>query len=93
MTKADYIEAIRYRWPRDRIRSEPSLETVALRNEAIHYFQNSAKLWAIRGNLFQFADFEDGYSLHESEHCYRTAIKLTPREKNRTKSLAISLMW
>ena len=54
MTESDYISELKSRWPTDEAANrETSLETLALADEAVQAFPQSAELWVIRGNLLE----------------------------------------
>lgn len=76
MTEDDYISSLRARWPQG---SDASLETIALADEAIRAFPNSARLWIMRGNLIQLGPESCRHALEESLASYQRAVEIDPQ--------------
>lgn len=77
MTESDYVVIIRSRRPSDS-EVEPTPETVAICEQAVAEFPASARLWLMRGDLLQLANYEGAPSLPEVERSYRRAIAACP---------------
>lgn len=80
MTEAEYIAELKSRWPKDENgERETTLETLAFADEAVRAFPQSARLWVIRGDLFQLGPKECPAPLKESLVCYKKAIEIDPQ--------------
>ena len=77
MTEDTYIAALRSRWPR-RGEGWATVDTIALADQSIHAFPDSAKLWVMRGDLIQLGDDDSNYSLEEALKSYETALRIDP---------------
>ena len=75
MTEDDYISALRAGWPRD---GDASLEVIALADEAIRSFPQSARLWLMRGEIIQLGPESCPHPLAESLSSFQRAVELEP---------------
>ena len=78
MTESEYLSALKSRVLVDAENAEPSVETIALCDEAVNEFPNSADLWVMRGILLQLTRHDCVYPLEESAHCFRQAMLADP---------------
>jgi hypothetical protein len=76
MTEEDYIEELKKRWPR--LKSEATLEAVALADEATRAFPRSSILWCMRGHLIQLGPANCPHNLNEALASYKKAIEVDP---------------
>ena len=76
MTEFEYINELNSRWPR---KVETSQETLALADEAVRTFPQSAILWVIRGDLIQLSAEDCPQLWKECFICYKRAIKIDPQ--------------
>jgi tetratricopeptide (TPR) repeat protein len=76
MTEDDYIAQLRTGWPKD---SDASLEVIALADEAVRSFPQSARLWVMRGDLIQIGPECCPHPLDEALRSYQRAIELDPQ--------------
>ena len=76
MTEEDYIEELKKHWPR--LKSEATLETIAIADEATRAFPRSPKLWCMRGHLIQLGPENCPHSLNEALASYERAIEIDP---------------
>lgn len=75
MTEDDYISRLRAGWPKY---SNASLEIIALADEAVHAFPNSARMWVMRGDLIQISPKSGPYPLEEALRSYQRAAEIAP---------------
>jgi len=75
MKESDYIERLFALWPTE---GETSAEAVALVDEAVRVYPDSAKLWCMRGDLIQLGSADISYSLEDALACYERAISIDP---------------
>jgi len=76
VTENDYIKELRERWPQD---CDATLETIALADEAVRSFPQSAQLWCIRGDLIQLGPESCPHSLDDALASYQRAIEIAPQ--------------
>lgn len=92
MTEEEYFQIIKGRWP-SRNELEPTRETIALCDQAVTDFPNSARLWVMRGDLIQLIDNdEDAHPLSEVERSYKMAIDTNPLDSEAYKEMGFFLM-
>lgn len=75
MDEQAYINTIASQWPKDK---EASVELLALAEEAISAFSQSAKLWCMRGDLIQISGLEANYELADAVASYQRAVAVNP---------------
>lgn len=75
MSEKDYISELRARWPKD---SDASLDIIALADEAVQLFPNSATLWTMRGNLIELGPESCPHPLEDSLASYQNAVRIDP---------------
>jgi tetratricopeptide (TPR) repeat protein len=75
MKESGYIEKLFALWPTE---GESSDEALALADEAMRAYPNSAKLWCMRGNLIQLGSADTPYSLEDALACYERAVAIDP---------------
>jgi hypothetical protein len=73
-----YINELERCWPQVSSQLEPTEATLQLAQRAVQEYPTSAKLWIIRGNLLELANFDTSLPLREPMRCYRAAIKIDP---------------
>ena len=78
MTESDYISDLRARWPHGDT-SEASLETIAVADEAVRAFPQSARLWEMRGCLIQLGPESLPHPLEESLRSFQRAVEIDPQ--------------
>jgi tetratricopeptide (TPR) repeat protein len=76
MTEDDYISQLRAGWPKD---SDTSLAVIALADEAVRAFPQSARLWLMRGDLIQIGPKSCPHPLEEALRSYQRAIEIDPQ--------------
>ena len=76
MTEDDYISQLRAGWPKD---SDASLAVIALADEAVRAFPQSARLWLMRGDLIQIGPKSCPHPLEEALRSYQRAIEIDPQ--------------
>jgi|SRR5664280_1572792 len=75
MSEDDYISQLHERAPND---GDASLEVIALADEAVRAFPESAKLWCLRGDLIQLGPENNPHSLEDALVSFRRAIEIDP---------------
>ena len=75
MKESDYIEKLFALWPTD---GETSKEALALTDEAVRAYPDSAKLWYMRGDLIQLGPAGIPNGLEDALACYERAVSLDP---------------
>ncbi|HKC62397.1 MAG TPA: tetratricopeptide repeat protein [Pyrinomonadaceae bacterium] len=75
MKELDYINKLAALWPTE---GETSGEALALADEAVRTYPNSAKLWCMRGDLIQLGSEDISYSLEDALACYEKAVSIDP---------------
>ncbi len=75
MKESEYIEKLIALWPTE---GETSAEALALADEAVSTFPDSAKLWCMRGNLIELGSADAHYSLEDTAACYERAVSIDP---------------
>ena len=75
MKASDYIEKLSTTWPTE---GETSADALALADEAVRAYPNSAKLWCMRGDLIQLGSADIPYSLEDALACYERAFSIDP---------------
>ncbi len=83
-TPQQYVAAILEEVLRDE-RSTPA--AVALLDEALARFPESAALWCLRGDVHQLGEDEDGAAFETAEASYLKAAELDPRNPEPHESL------
>jgi hypothetical protein len=73
VTEADYIEALKSRWPQGRTASR---EVLSLAAEAVRDFPQSAILWFLRGQLIWMAPPDYIFSRLDAVCSFQEAIRL-----------------
>src|ERR1044072_1102820 len=76
MTEDEYISQLRAGWPHD---SDASLEVIALADDAVRAFPQSARLLVMRGNLIELGPKSCPHPLEEALRCYQRAVELDPQ--------------
>ena len=76
MTEDDYISQLRGGWPKSR---DASLQVIALADEAVRAFPQSARLWVMRGDLIQMGPELCPHPLEESLRSYQRAVEADPQ--------------
>jgi tetratricopeptide (TPR) repeat protein len=77
MEEADYIEKLKSSYPAEG--EDVHTEILALADEAVRTFPQSAKLWCIRGDLIQLGSGEPSYELADALASYERAIIVDPK--------------
>lgn len=78
MTEEEYFELIKCRSP-SRNELEPTPETIALCDQSVIDFPNSARLWVMRGYFIQLINYDgEMHPLSEVERSYKMAIAADP---------------
>lgn len=91
MKEEEYFQLIKSRWP-SRNELEPTPETIALCDQSVIDFPNSARLWVMRGDLIQLIDYdEEMHPLSEVERSYRMAIIADPTNADAYNELGFFL--
>ena len=75
MKESDYIEKLFTLWP---TKGETSAEALALADEAVRAYPDSAKLWCMLGDLIQLGLANIPYSLEDALACYERAVSIDP---------------
>jgi hypothetical protein len=75
VTEADYIGALKARWPQGRTASR---EVLSLAAEAVRDFPQSATLWFLRGQLIWMAPPDYIFSRLDAVCSFEEAIRLDP---------------
>jgi tetratricopeptide (TPR) repeat protein len=75
MKESGYIEKLFAVWPTE---GETSNEALALADEAVGAYPDSAKLWCMRGDLIQLGSADIPYSLEDALACYERAVSIDP---------------
>lgn len=75
MKEAEYIEKLFASWPRHAPAPD---ELLALADEAVQIFPESAKLWVMRGNLIQLGTGETSHTLDDALASYERAVLIDP---------------
>jgi tetratricopeptide (TPR) repeat protein len=75
MKESDYIEKLFALWPTE---GETSDEALALADESVRAYPDSAKLWCVRGDLIQLGSADVPYSLEDALACYERAVSIDP---------------
>lgn len=76
MTENDYFSQLRDGWPKGR---DASLQIIALADEAVRAFPQSARLWVMRGDLIQLGPESCPHPLEESLASYQRAVEVDPQ--------------
>lgn len=71
----EHIDTIASKWPKGK---EASSEILALAEEAVSAFPQSAKLWCMRGDLIQMSALEANYELADATASYQQAVTVDP---------------
>lgn len=75
MSEDDYLSQLRERVPNE---GDASLDVIALADEAVQAFPESARLWCLRGDLIQLGPENNPRSLEDALASFRRAIELDP---------------
>ena len=73
MSEEEYIRVLRERTTAN---SGASLEVIALADEGVQAFPQSAKLWCLRGDLIRLGPENTPHSLDDALACFRRAIEI-----------------
>jgi tetratricopeptide (TPR) repeat protein len=76
MTEDGYIAELKSRWPQ---KSNATLETIALADEATRAFPQSPRLWCMRGNLIELGPENCPHSLDDALASYQRAVEIDPQ--------------
>lgn len=77
MEEDAYIEKLKSSYPTEG--GETSNQALALADEAVRAFPNSAKLWCIRGDLIQLGAGEPTYEIANALASYEQAVAVDPK--------------
>lgn len=83
-TPQEYVAAILEEVLRDE-RATPA--ALALLEDALERFPDSAAIWCLRGDVFQLGEDEDGAAFESAEASYLKAAELDPRSPEPHESL------